>query len=45
MPAIIPSNKKPAATLNRDGLDFVWTTTRLHSGKDNRNAYLFRLAV
>ncbi len=36
MPAIITSNEKPTAATDRGGLDFVWTTTRLHSGKDNR---------
>ncbi len=31
----ITPKEKPAA-VDRDGLNFVWTTTRLNSGKDNR---------
>lgn len=28
-------NEKPVATMTRDGLDFVWTTTPLSSQKDS----------
>ena len=38
----ITLNEKPAAMLIRDGLKFVWTTTRLNSGKDNRYDLLYQ---
>lgn len=42
----LPTITRKAAALDRSGgLDFVWTTTRLHSGKDNRYVYLLQPAV
>ena len=34
LPTII-HNEKPVARTNRDGLDFVWTTTAPSNGKDD----------
>ena len=38
-PTITPK-RKPAAGTIRGGLDFVRTTTRLISGKDNRHEFI-----
>ena len=38
--ATITVNEKPTARTNRDGLNFVLTTTRSTPGKDNRHGYV-----
>ena len=40
----IPKSK-PAATMTRDGLDFVSTTTRLTHEKDNRREFIHDLSA
>ena len=40
MPAPIIHDEKPAARTNRDGLDFVRTTTASCLGKDNDHGYI-----
>ena len=37
-------NEKAAARTNRDGLDFVWTTTP-SNGKDDDDVYIYRRAA
>ena len=40
MPALIITDEKPAAGTNRDGLEFVWTTTAPSHEKDDDHAHL-----
>ncbi len=45
MPATPNLKREARREDNRDGLDFVRTTTRLTPGKDNRNEYVHPTAA